>query len=75
MNYEIGFTPEEIAVIRQSLDVIQISGKSARVIAGLQDKLDEALMNIQFTLQEEEVKKQQELQKLVEKNTTSKLKS
>jgi hypothetical protein len=75
MNYEIGFTPEEIAVIRQSLDVIQISGKSARVIAGLQDKLDEALMNIQFTLQEEEAKKQQELQKLVEKNTTSKLKS
>lgn len=75
MNYEIGFTPEEIAVIRQSLDVIQISGKSARVIAGLQDKLDEAIMNIQFTIEAEEAKKQEELQKLVEKNTTSKLKS
>ena len=75
MNYEIEFSPEEIAVIRQSLDVIQISGKSARVIAGLQDKLDEAIMNIQFTIEAEEAKKQEELQKLVEKNTTSKSKS
>lgn len=75
MNYEIGFSPEEIAIMRQSLDIIQISGKSARVIAGLQDKLDEAIMNIQFTIEAEEAKKQEELQKLVEKNTTSKLKS
>ena len=75
MNYEIGFFPEEIAIMRQSLDIIQISGKSARVIAGLQDKLDEAIMNIQFTVETEEAKKQEELQKLVEKNTTSKLKS
>ena len=75
MNYEIGFSPEEIAIMRQSLDVIQISGKSARVIAGLQDKLDEAIMNIQFTIEAEEAKKQEDLQKLVEKNTTSKLKS
>ena len=75
MNYEIGFSPEEIAIMRQSLDVIQISGKSARVIAGLQDKLDEAIMNIQFTIETEEAKKQEELQKLVEKNTTSKSKS
>ena len=74
MNYEIGFSPEEIAIMRQSLDVIQISGKSARVIAGLQDKLDEAIMNIQFTIETEEAKKQEELQKLVEKNTTSKSK-
>lgn len=75
MNYEIGFSPEEIAIMRQSLDIIQISGKSARVIAGLQDKLDEAIMNIQFTVETEEAKKQEDLQKLVEKNTTSKLKS
>ena len=74
MNYEIGFSPEEIAIMRQSLDIIQISGKSARVIAGLQDKLDEAIMNIQFTIETEEAKKQEELQKLVEKNTTSKSK-
>ena len=74
MNYEIGFSPEEIAIMRQSLDIIQISGKSARVIAGLQDKLDEAIMNIQFTIEAEEAKKQEELQKLVEKNTTSKSK-
>ena len=59
MNYEIGFSPEEIAIMRQSLDIIQISGKSARVIAGLQDKLDEAIMNIQFTIETEEAKKQE----------------
>ena len=67
MDYEIGFSPEEIAIMRQSLDIIQISGKSARVIAGLQDKLDEAIMNIQFTLQAEETKKQEELQKIIQK--------
>ena len=75
MNYEIGFSPEEIAVLRQSLDVIQISGKSARIIAGLQDKLDEAIMNIQFTLQAEETKKQEELQKMIQKETVTKSKS
>lgn len=74
MDYEIGFSPEEIAIIRQSLDIIQISGKSARVIAGLQDKLDEAIMNIQFTLQAEETKKQEELQKIIQKDTVSKSK-
>ncbi len=74
MNYEIGFSPEEIAILRQSLDVIQISGKSARIIAGLQDKLDEAIMNIQFTLQAEETKKQEELQKMMQKDTVGKLK-
>ena len=75
MNYEIGFSLEEIAVIRQSLDVIQISGKSARAIAGLQDKLDEAIMNIQFTLQAEETKKQEELEKIIQKETATKSKS
>jgi hypothetical protein len=74
MDYEIGFSPEEIAIMRQSLDIIQISGKSARVIAGLQDKLDEAIMNIQFTLQAEETKKQEELQKIIQKDTVSKSK-
>ncbi len=32
-------------------------------------------MNIQFTIDAEEARKQEELQKLVEKNTTSKSKS
>ncbi len=75
MNYEIGFSPEEIAILRQSLDVIQISGKSARIIAGLQDKLDEAIMNIQITLQTEETKKQEELEKMIQKDTVGKSKS
>jgi len=75
MDYQIGFTVEEISIVRQSLDIIQIQGKSARVIANLQDKFDEAIMNIQFTLQAEEVKKQEGLQKIIQKENSTKSKA
>ena len=75
MDDQIGFTVEEISIVRQSLDIIQIQGKSARVIANLQDKLDEAIMNIQFTLQAEEVKKQEGLQKIIQKENSTKSKA
>jgi hypothetical protein len=75
MDYQIGFTVEEISIVRQSLDIIQIQGKSARVIANLQDKFDEAIMNIQFTLQSEEVKKQEGLQKIIQKESSTKPKA
>lgn len=75
MDYQIGFTVEEISIVRQSLDIIQIQGKSARTIASLQDKLDEAIMNIQYTLQAEEVKKQEGLQKIIHKESSTKSKA
>ena len=75
MDYQIGFTVEEISIVRQSLDIIQIQGKSARLIANLQDKFDEAIMNIQFTLQAEEVKKQEGLQKIIQKENSTKSKA
>lgn len=73
--YEIGFSIEEIAILRQSLDVIQITGKTARVVAGLQDKFDEVILDIQLTAQQEQSKKQEELQQLLEKDNKSKSKS
>ena len=75
MEYPISLTVEEISVIRQSLDVIQIQGKNAKSIANLQDKFDEAIFNIQFTFQTEEAKKQEELQKIINKEGNIKLKS
>ena len=73
--YEIGFSIEEIAILRQSLDIIQITGKTARVVAGLQDKFDEVILDIQLTAQQEQSKKQEELQQLLEKEGSSKSKS
>lgn len=38
------FTPGEVSLIRQSLDIITISGKDAKFVAQLQSKLEEALI-------------------------------
>ena len=45
--YSIDVTPQEIAFLRQSLDVVSISGKDAKFIAGLQTKLENEMMEIQ----------------------------
>lgn len=48
---------EEIAAMRQALNVIDIKGSSAQFIAGLQNKLDNELHSAQNILQQEEAKK------------------
>jgi len=45
--YSIDVTPQEIAFLRQSLDVVSISGKDAKFIAGIQTKLENEMMEIQ----------------------------
>jgi hypothetical protein len=45
--YSIDVTPQEIAFLRQSLDVVSISGKDAKFISGLQTKLENEMMEIQ----------------------------
>jgi hypothetical protein len=45
--YSIDVTPQEIAFLRQSLDVVSISGKDAKFVAGLQTKLEHEMMEIQ----------------------------
>ena len=59
---------EEIAALRQALNVIDIKGSSAQFIANLQLKLESELQQIQVMMQEEEQKKQEGIKK-IEKST------
>lgn len=72
--FSVDFTLGELQVIRQSLDIITISGKDAKILASLQVKLENEMQNIQIMLQQAEFEKQQELAKTVEvdKKKTSK---
>jgi hypothetical protein len=45
--FSIELTPQEISVLRQSLDTITLSGKDAKFIASLQIKLEQELGEIQ----------------------------
>lgn len=45
--FSINLTPQEISVLRQSLDTITLSGKDAKFIASLQIKLEQELGEIQ----------------------------
>ena len=60
--FQVELTLNEIQLIRQSLDVISISGKDAKFVATLQVKLEREMAQIQEILKQEEAKKQKELQ-------------
>ena len=47
---------EEIKLLRQSLNVIQITGASAQFVANLQNKLDNEIQQIETMLLEETTK-------------------
>lgn len=64
--FSIDVTLSEIQLLRQSLDVITITGKDAKLIASLQIKLETEIQSIQHQLKEAELFKQQELLKAVE---------
>jgi hypothetical protein len=55
---------DEIAVLRQALNVIEIKGSSAQFIANLQNKLDSEINQIKLFLLEEEQKKQAGIAKI-----------
>lgn len=55
---------DEIAVLRQALNVIEIKGSSAQFIANLQIKLDNEINQIKLLLLEEEKNKQTGLKKI-----------
>lgn len=44
--FSVDFTEGELQIIRQSLDVIQLYGKDAKLIANLQNKLEQNLIEI-----------------------------
>jgi hypothetical protein len=44
--FAIDFTPQEISILRQALDIITITGKDAKTIASLQMKLESEIAQI-----------------------------
>ena len=65
--FSIDLTVNEIQLLRQSLDIISIKGTDAKFLSNLQIKLENELIQIQEILKQEEVKKQQDLQHIIEK--------
>ena len=65
--YPIELSKEEFGLLRQSLDIIQIQGKSAKFVANLQDKLDEQLFQIDINLKMQEAEKLEQLDNLQKK--------
>ena len=55
---------EEIALLRQSLNIIEIKGSSAIFVATLQVKLDQEISQIHSMIQEEEKAKQAGIKKI-----------
>jgi hypothetical protein len=70
--YPIELTKEEFGLLRQSLDLIQIQGKSAKFVAILQDKLDEQLFQIDMNIKMQEAEKLEELVALQKKERAKK---
>jgi hypothetical protein len=65
--YPIELSKDEFILLRQSLDIIQIQGKSAKFVANLQINLEYELIQIQEIIKQEEAKKQAELVKISKK--------
>lgn len=63
--FSIDLTLNEMAFIRQSLDVVSISGKDAKFLANLQVKIENEISEVQKMLQKEETKKKEELDQLI----------
>jgi hypothetical protein len=69
MNYSVDLSMEEISLMRNALDAIQIQGSNAKLVAGLQTKLEDSLLQIQMNLQmqeQERLQVEQEKQKQLE---------
>ena len=62
---------EEIKLIRQSLNIIQITGASAIFVATLQVKLDGEIAQIESMILEESKKKEEGLRQIVESSKTT----
>lgn len=63
--FSIDVTHNELAFIRQSLEIVTVSGKDAKFLATLQVKIENELMQIEQIKQAEEQKKRENLQQLI----------
>jgi hypothetical protein len=68
--FSIDFTHNEIAFIRQCLDLPSISGRDAKFLAGLQSRIENELIQIEQLKQAESQKKTEELQVILEAEQT-----
>ncbi len=63
--FSIDVTHNELAFIRQSLEIVTVSGKDAKFLATLQVKIENELMQIEQIKKAEEQKKRESLQQLI----------
>ena len=63
--FSIDVTHNELAFLRQSLDVVSVSGKDAKFLANLQTKIETELSQIEQMKQAEEQKKRESLQQIL----------
>jgi hypothetical protein len=72
MNFfSVDFTLNELIFLRQSLDLVSVQGKDAKFVASLQMKLENEVSQIQQILQQEEERKQNDLQTMLEETSKS----
>ena len=60
--FSIDLTVSEIQLLRQSLDIITITGKDAKFVASLQSKLEHELNEIANMINAAEIQKTKDLQ-------------
>jgi hypothetical protein len=63
--FSVELTHNELAFLRQSLDVVSVSGKDAKFLATLQVKIENELVQIEQMKQAEEQKKREDLQQIL----------
>lgn len=63
--FSIDVTHNELAFIRQALDIVTVSGKDAKFLASLQIKIEEEMAQIQRIISEQEQFKQEQLQNII----------
>lgn len=64
--FSVDFTVPELQLLRQSLDVITITGRDAKVISALQVKLETEIAACNSLIQTEHAKKVQEIAEVIE---------
>ena len=69
--FSIDVTHNELAFLRQSLDIVTVSGKDAKFLATLQVKIENELVQIEQMKQAEERKKKEGLQELINQEVQS----
>ena len=64
------FQPGELSFIRQALDLVTVKGVDAKFLASLQIKIETELAEIQKTIEQEELAKQEGLKKIMATETS-----